>query len=160
MPLTINVGLNRKSSRDFQSRGTSINITAELDPALLASPQKLQEQIAALYTHAEEALEHQQHKIASSPSSSTTSQSPSSGENTPDSAPKPATRNQMRALRAIAERLGLDLDHVSRCEFEKASSDLDIREASRLIDLLKSRERQINDEIADRNGVPVEARRG
>ena len=31
MPLSINVGLSRKASRDYQSTGVSINVTAELD---------------------------------------------------------------------------------------------------------------------------------
>ncbi|QOV89759.1 hypothetical protein [Humisphaera borealis] len=35
MPLSINVGLSRKASRDYQSTGYSINVTAELDQALL-----------------------------------------------------------------------------------------------------------------------------
>ncbi len=34
MPLSINVGLSRKASRDYQSTGVSINVTAELDQAL------------------------------------------------------------------------------------------------------------------------------
>jgi hypothetical protein len=50
MPLNINVGLSRKASRDFQSTGYSINLVAELDSALLAHPDELQEQIADLYT--------------------------------------------------------------------------------------------------------------
>jgi hypothetical protein len=42
MPLSINVGLSRKASKDYQSTGTSINIVAELDQALLAKPDELQ----------------------------------------------------------------------------------------------------------------------
>ena len=38
MPLTIDVGLSRKASKDYQSTGTSINLTAELDQALLPRP--------------------------------------------------------------------------------------------------------------------------
>lgn len=57
MPLSINVGLNRKSSKDYQSQGQSINIEAELDSMLLTKPAELQRQIAALYEQAELALQ-------------------------------------------------------------------------------------------------------
>ena len=43
MPLSINVGLSRKASRDYQSTGVSINVTAELDQSLLAKPDELQQ---------------------------------------------------------------------------------------------------------------------
>ena len=52
MPLSINVGLSRKASKDYQSTGVSINVTAELDSALLQNPAKLQQQIAGLYGQA------------------------------------------------------------------------------------------------------------
>src|SRR3954447_8338274 len=59
MPLSINVGLSRKASKDFQSSGVSINVTAELDQSLLARPDELQQQIDALYAHAQQALDRQ-----------------------------------------------------------------------------------------------------
>jgi hypothetical protein len=31
MPLNVNVGLSKKISRDYQSTGLSVNLTAELD---------------------------------------------------------------------------------------------------------------------------------
>lgn len=59
MPLSINVGLSRKASKDYQSTGCSINVVAELDQSLLAWPDELQQQIDALYRQAEEALNRQ-----------------------------------------------------------------------------------------------------
>lgn len=59
MPLTINVGLSRKASKDFQSAGYSLNLTAELDQALLGRPDELQQQIDALYRQAEDAIDRQ-----------------------------------------------------------------------------------------------------
>jgi len=56
MPLSINVGLSRKASKDYQSSGASINIVAELDQSLLAKPDELQRQIDGLYQQAEEAI--------------------------------------------------------------------------------------------------------
>lgn len=41
MPLAVNVGLNRKASRDFQSFGCSINLSAELDSGLINDPSRL-----------------------------------------------------------------------------------------------------------------------
>ena len=57
MPLSINVGLSRKASKDYQSTGTSINIIAELDAALLAKPDELQKQIDGLYREAQDAID-------------------------------------------------------------------------------------------------------
>src|SRR5450759_2684984 len=59
MPMTINVGLSRKASRDYQSTGVSINVTAELDSALLQKPEKLQAQIDGLYSQAQQAMDRQ-----------------------------------------------------------------------------------------------------
>src|SRR4051794_31493803 len=59
MPLSVNVGLSRKASKDFQSSGVSINVTAELDQSLLARPDELQQQIDALYAQAQQALDRQ-----------------------------------------------------------------------------------------------------
>jgi hypothetical protein len=59
MPLSINVGLSRKASRDYQSTGVSINVTAELDQTLLARPDELQRQIGDLYSQAQNALDQQ-----------------------------------------------------------------------------------------------------
>ena len=59
MPLTVNVGLNRKASRDFQSAGVSINLAAELDMGLLADPPRLQHEIEKVYAQAEAALDRQ-----------------------------------------------------------------------------------------------------
>ena len=64
MPLCINVGLSRKASRDYQSTGVSINVTAELDSALLQKPAELQQQIAGLYPKADSALDRQARGVA------------------------------------------------------------------------------------------------
>ncbi len=49
MPLLINVGLNRKASKDFQSVGVSLNLTAELDQGLLSDPTRLQDEVTHVY---------------------------------------------------------------------------------------------------------------
>jgi hypothetical protein len=56
MPLTVNAGLSRKASENYQSTGVSINVSAELDQVLLARPVELQQAIEPLYRLAETAL--------------------------------------------------------------------------------------------------------
>ena len=48
MPLVVNVGLNRKASRDYQSAGVSINLSAELDSGLINDPARLRAEDVAL----------------------------------------------------------------------------------------------------------------
>jgi len=59
----INVGLSRKASENFQSTGTSINITAELDQSLLGRPNQLQEEIDHLFGQASDALDRQSDRL-------------------------------------------------------------------------------------------------
>ena len=52
MPLTGNIGLSKKTSENYNSQGTSINLSAELDQALLTKPDELQAKIQHLYREA------------------------------------------------------------------------------------------------------------
>ena len=142
MPLTINVGLSRKRSENYQSEGVSINVTAELDQALLTQPRRLQEEIGALYRQAEHALDQ---RTGSEPVAVVDrpqrGQSRMSGprENGNGASSRPATTSQIRALRAISKRLRVDLEQECRDEFGCGSDQLDIHQASQLIDMLKER---------------------
>lgn len=151
MPLTVNVGLSRKSSRDFQSTGTSINIAAELDQSLLARPDELQAQVDQLYRQAEAALDR---RTPTSPKAGTPpngvlgngnrgldpgTQGQGGSGHTPGSDSPPAmTPSQNRAIQAIARRLGLDPAGECLQRFGWSLECLSIREASELIDHLKS----------------------
>jgi len=53
MPLSVNVGLSRKASANYQSAGVSINLAAELDQTLLERPEELQRRIADILSDAE-----------------------------------------------------------------------------------------------------------
>lgn len=157
MPLKINVGLNRKASKDYQSTGLSVNIEAELDATLLARPDELQRQVANLYAQAHEALERQAGEPARSalPSPAASSPTPPAGRSdatprwtrrpaaappappTPAATLPPATASQRRAIAAIAQSQGLDPQAVA------GSIGFDLHtlsrgDASRLIDHLKS----------------------
>jgi hypothetical protein len=58
MSLKVNVGLSRKVSKDYQSRGFSLNVEGEVTSST-DDPQKLIEEIKHLYDVAEEALDQQ-----------------------------------------------------------------------------------------------------
>jgi len=162
MPLLINVGLNRKASKDFQSVGVSLNMTVELDQGLLADPPRLQSEIDRIYGQAEEALDRQ----ITAMGTETKQDAPSRGSihsngHAPAVAPgpqtngksangsfnggpvRPATDSQVRALRAICKRGRLDLDREAHNEFGVESAErLDLKQASQLIYLLKERQGQ------------------
>jgi hypothetical protein len=142
MPLIVNVGLSRKASKDFQSTGVSINVTAELDQALLAKPAELQRQIGDLYQQAQEALNRQsssspitQEKI-SSDRACTRKESDNTGHRPNGNA---ITASQKRAISAIAARLGVDPRAEARQILGADLESLTVRQASELIDHLKGR---------------------
>src|SRR5258707_1271268 len=112
MPLSINVGLSRKASKDYQSTGVSINVTAELDQSLLARPEELQQQIASLSAQAEQALDRRgvdpgHAPTQSQPSRRPASQATSKGGGNGNGSTRPSrgggmTESQRRAINAIA----------------------------------------------------------
>ncbi len=156
MPLSINVGLSRKASKDYQSTGYSINVTAELDQSLLAKPDELQHQIDALYEQAQNALDRQaaveQPPQTSSPRTTGRYDRQASNGNggrgyrngnssgNGRGGGGPATDSQRRAINAIANRLGID-PHLEAREIIGADlTELTIRQASDLIDHMKQLE--------------------
>jgi hypothetical protein len=143
MPLTINVGLSRKASKDYQSSGTSINLTAELDQLLLARPDELQRQIGDLYQQAEHAMTRQASQPSSAPASSqgqanTAGGGNGNGRNGGNGQVAPMTQSQLRAIHAIAKRLGIDPAAECMRQFGWDLNRLSIRDASTIIDHLKS----------------------
>jgi hypothetical protein len=147
MPLTINVGLSRKASKDFQSAGTSINISAELDQSLLARPDELQRQIDDLYEQAEHAVVRQASQPTSAPASSQGQAAATGGNgnghnggngNGGNGRVAPMTQSQSRAIHAIAKRIGIDPADECMRQFGWDLSRLSIRDASTIIDHLKS----------------------
>ena len=172
MPLTVNVGLSRKNSANYQSAGVSINLTAELDQSLLADPPRLQSEIDRIYSQAETALDRRAAEAAGNrapmtamtamtgvgesfpqrvPSSaalkggehhtngSAKSANPNAGNGVHRGALRPATESQLKALKSICGRNSLDLVSEAHEEFGVAVNDLDVRQASQLIDALKER---------------------
>lgn len=167
MPLSINVGLSRKASKDYQSTGVSINVTAELDQSLLAKPDELQAQVANLYAQAESALEQQANGMSQTEPSPRSDYDDrrlgrSNGNNGHASGDRgyangsrrPAGNNgngnghgngggggmtdsQRRAIIAIARRLNVDPALEARDVLGTELDNLSVRQASELIDHLK-----------------------
>ena len=146
MPLSISVGLSRKASENFQSTGTSINITAELDQSLLARPDQLQQEITQLYQQAESALDRQTIQMQApgdkpdSPSAHVgngRTKGNSGGPTNTNGQAIPMTQAQNRAIVAITRRLGIDAGGECRSAFGWDLTKLSVRQASEFIDHLK-----------------------
>lgn len=143
MPLTINVGLNRKASKDYQSTGASINLTAELDQSLLVRPDELQGAVSELYEQAERALDQQVNVGSREPSPRRSPQrhggSNGNGRgNGKAQNGRGMTQSQRKAIHAIADQLGVDAVEEARHEFGIDLDRASIGEASKVIDHLKS----------------------
>ena len=156
MPMKLNVGASRKvTDNNYGSRGASINLEMELDTALVAEPAKLQEKIRSLFGVAREALSeelnggghHQANghvTMATNGSHVPTNRLPGSNGNgryasPQDAEPRRATPSQCKALHAIARANGVVLRDYLRENFKAGRpDDLDIKQASRAIDDLKS----------------------
>lgn len=177
MPLTVNVGISRKASANYQSAGVSIHLTAELDQGLLADPPRLQQEIDRIYAQAEQAVDRKvngmtgvtavtasEQEVPSLPQPAALVRGPqqrngsSNGHGSNGSHAgngnarngsyggpvRLATESQLKALRSICKRLNLRLDHEVHEEFGLESVDeLDVKQASTLIDLLKERQGQV-----------------
>jgi hypothetical protein len=138
MPLCVNVGLNRKASRDYQSSGASINITAELDATLLTKPQELQSAIDGLYEQARVTL-NRQSAFRASAGSDAPPEAPVAGDGNGHSVAgaRPMTPRQRSAILAIARRAEQDPAISARGVFGVSLDELTSRQASQLIDSLK-----------------------
>lgn len=173
MPLTVNVGISRKASANYQSAGVSIHLTAELDQGLLADPPRLQQEIDRIYAQAEQAVDRKvngmtrvsaseqevpslpqpaapgrgpQHRSGSSNGHGSNGSHAGNGtaRNGYGGPVRPATESQLKALKSICKRLNLHLDHEVHEEFGLESvAELDVKQASALIDLLKERQGQV-----------------
>ena len=151
MPLSINVGLSRKASRDYQSTGVSINVTAEPDQALLAKPDELQRQIGDLYSQAQNALDRQADALGD-PQPRRNGQNDRgrdrgngydhrNGRNGQEDRRDAAmTSSQRRAILSIVRRWDINLDAECHDFIGEEFERLSIRQASELIDHLKASE--------------------
>jgi hypothetical protein len=158
MPLKLNVGVSRKVGLpDYGSLGASCNLELELDGSLLHHDlATFHAQVRDAYVAAHQAvndelarLQHVPPGPASPPRNrlAVFAGPDPRGVDTPRRPPStPATPKQLRAIGALARRLGVDLDAIlAERHGVSRPDDLTLVEASRLIDELKR-------ESADRAG--------
>ena len=167
MPLKLNVGLSRKVGEpNYGSRGATVNLELEVDSTLAAEPERLQERIRELFGLANASIDEELHVEPTQPAANTqrsatqpatpprqphatgrngASRSTTNGYRSngngrqPTNNPPPATASQIRALHAIANRQGLNLEAVLQERFDLSDAvTLTIAEASQLIDELNA----------------------
>lgn len=157
--LKLHAGVSKKIGLpNFSSASASCTIEAELDSSLLHDREGFQTVVQRAYQSCEKAVEDQIARLTSngsdnisqpqeivevrtSPtiSGATVSTNRTVFRDAPS--PRPATASQVRALRAICSRRKIDLVGLLRERFGLTTADeLGIRQASNLIDELKSDE--------------------
>jgi len=134
MPLKISVGLCKKSGLpDYGSVGANCNVEFEVDQSLLENDlQAFHQRVAKAYSACRQAIDDELGR----------DKAPQNGGNGhtggSSPAPRPATQSQVRAIHTIARRQGLELTAQLQTRFGVYRvEDLDIRQASELIDAIK-----------------------
>jgi hypothetical protein len=157
--LKLHAGVSKKVGLPgFSSASASCTIEAELDSSLLndtagfqivvqrayqSCEQAVQDQIARLTSDGPEASQPQEViEVRTSPTITGASVNRIPAAQFPNQpSPRPATASQVKAIRAIAARRKIDLVGLLRERFGLTTADeLGIRQASNLIDELKSDE--------------------
>ena len=156
MPLRLNVGVSRKVGLpDYGSVGASCNVEVEVDANLIdrdldafharvrdvyvACHQAVHDELARLQATVgapqETPVPPSRHSSNGQPAGDGPADRPPAGRSRPR---RPATENQVRAIRSIAARQHADLDGLLRDHGVGRPEDLSIKQASELIDALKT----------------------
>jgi hypothetical protein len=152
--LKLNIGLSRKvGAENYGSRGASLHIELEAESSLVADPEKLRERIRQMFNLIRASLDeelngHGHGDLRSNANGN--GQQPAKAVNgngqrqtsagNGSAKGRTATTSQVRAIRAIANRVGVDLPELLRERFHVGrADDLSIGDASTLIDELKAR---------------------
>jgi len=144
MAVTVHVGFSRKVGEpNYGSRGASVQLEVELDRCAIEDVDRFQSEIERIFEHVRDAVDRElQRNSCASSEPQTDFDEPSDaikGQNGRTRVPRPATRNQVRAIQAIALHRAVDLSQLLAAEFNaKALEELTIVEASLLIDRLQS----------------------
>ena len=141
--LKLNVGLSRKvGEANYGSRGASVHLELEVESTLAADAKTLQERIRSLFRLARSSVDEELagHASASSPADNGQANGHAgNGNGATRPTARPATASQVRAIHAIAGRLGLDLTGELRSRYGVGYPEqLSITQASELIDALKA----------------------
>jgi hypothetical protein len=161
LALKVNLGVMRKVGQpDYGSVGASCNLELEIDTGLLDRDldgfhARVRSAYVAVHQAVHDELARLQAPVAASQdppaapirhgSNGQASNGHTSGNGHTDHQPagrsrtrKPATENQVRAIRSIASRQHADLDGLLRDRGVQRPEDLSLRQASELIDTLKT----------------------
>lgn len=142
MPLKLNIGLSKKvGESNYGSRGASVNVEVEVESALANDPDKLKERIRRVFSLVRDSVAEELNGVGNGATQK--NQPPTNGNGVGTNKdhgqkPRPATQSQVRAIAAIAKRLQINLDELLNRFQVRRAQDLSIREASQLIDELKS----------------------
>ena len=140
MPLTLNVALTKKVGEpNYGSRGASVNVATELDAGLVTKPNELRDRIRQLFSVAREAVQEELSGGGHAPAAGSGAAAAANNGQPAKQAERPVTTAQVRAIRALADRNQIDLVALLKERFKlQRADDLSLKEASRLIDELKS----------------------
>jgi hypothetical protein len=159
--LKLHAGVSKKVGLPgFSSASASCTVEAELDSSLLQDHEGFQVVVQRAYASCEKAVQDQIARLTSEPASEPSqpqevievrtspaisgvsmNRLPAAPQFTNQPSPRPATASQVKAIRAIAARRKIDLVGLLRERFGLTTADeLGIRQASNLIDELKSDE--------------------
>ena len=144
MAATVNVGFSRKVGEpNYGSRGASVQLELELDRSAIEDGERFQCEIEGIFERVRDAVDRELQRNLSASSEPQADLDECSeatkSQNGGARAPRLATPNQVRAIRAIAQPRGVDLSQFLAAEFGAISAEeLTIVEASLLIDRLKS----------------------
>jgi len=139
MAIRANVSFSQKLGQpDYGSVGAACSLEIELDSHLFErDPDEFRGQLGLAYLTCRQAVEQQLSPFQPSERPPALAHAQPGGNN--GSGSRPATQSQQRALWAICNRNGLNLESICLDEFEVQRADaLDIRQASTLIDKLKT----------------------
>jgi len=152
MPLKLNIGLSKKfGEANYGSRGASINLELELEAALVNEPAKLRDKITQAFNLVRSSLAeelngngHNGHNgQENTPANNANGNGAANAGNQRTTTQRPATQSQVKAIIAIARSQKLDLRPLLQHRFQiSRPDDLSIKEASALIDDLKSDNRK------------------
>jgi len=143
--LKLNAGFSRKVGEpNYGSRGASVNVELELESGLVGDADGLMNRIRSLFSIAKRAVDAELNGTPASqdpPNSQTNRQGNGArnGRSTDGEPVRNATVSQLRAIRTICNRQGLDAAKLANEMFRVDDLDeLSLREASTLIDHLKT----------------------
>ena len=135
MPLKLNIAMSRKVGEpNYGSRGATVGLELEVDSSLVNEPKQLHERIARLFRLAKESIDDE---LGCRPLNDQ-HDGLANGNSGRASGTRPATANQIRAIRAIADRQNVDAIEEVRGRFHlERLEDLSLDQASQLIDAIK-----------------------